>query len=245
MDTGWYGRTERSLSRVLGTTGQPPARAFYIGYLGSESEARMGRHEAYLQDAAAGLGFAPRMPHLPSLVEMFCRADHGIVLGYQRGADGRIQPKLKADGQSPAGEFDVVQHQQVIGTVAAELCLSEELTDPWADLRPAIVDSMEQLWMSPMPVEARVWGQLNCDTDQGEPCCQIARPYRWRNSWRGLRHGRVVHEDYSFWPAGSWAITSPVVRLVLSGMMAVHRLARCLVALIRKAKATGAIPRAH
>ncbi len=242
VDTGWYGRTERSLSRVLGLNGHRPARAFYIGYLGSESEARMGRHEAYLQDVAAGLGFAPQVPHLASLVEMFCRADHGMVLGYQRGADGRIQPKLKSAGRPLAGEFDAVQYQKVISLVAAELCLNEELTNPWADLRPAIVGLIEQLWMSPLPVEARVWGRLNCDTDQGDICCQIARPYRWRNLWRGLRHGRVVHEDYSFWPAGSWAITSPVIRLGLNGMMALHRLARHLIAPIGRAKTTGAIP---
>jgi len=92
----------------------------------------MGRHERICRTSPL-VGVAPRCP-IGFVVEMFCRADHGRC--WISARSGWPDTTEVETAGSRGGEFDAVQYQKVISLVAAELCLNEELTNPWADLRP-------------------------------------------------------------------------------------------------------------
>jgi predicted HAD superfamily hydrolase len=211
VDTGWYGGSQRSLSTVLRGLNRPAALALYIAQFRMETDPQMGPYETYLWDEAQRIGRPPEIPHFPTLVETLCPSDHGTVCGYREGADGRIEPNLKVHSiRSHARQL-----QRVIGAVAAQLRLDNELTNPWADLRPAILETLKLFWLSPTAAEARVWGGWPLETDQGTACGQLARPYGVNQFGRAFRHGEVVHEDCPFWPAASWLATAGSRRLLL------------------------------
>jgi len=214
VDTGWQGRSQHSLNRVLAKLHRPPVPAFNIGCLGGAVQ--VVRH-AYLPSLN---GWLKRLAHLPVLIEMFCQADHGTVLGYGETADGRIHPRLQPVTADAPRSGAVHMVQDVICAVA-------ESYEPTRgeDLRSVAADVLDSFWNQPTCAEVSTWGAFGFESDHGRCCGPVARPYRCRQAAAAFRRGRIGHEDYPFWPAGSWALTPAAARRLLRVAAAPRRLA--------------------
>jgi predicted HAD superfamily hydrolase len=98
VDLGWNGRLQRSLLRVLEIASPDAERrvdGFYLSLKkGSHSETRSIFHAYYDPGLAWDQGLALMM-------ELFCSADHGGLLGFTEDAEGKIHPMF-AQGQNEA-----------------------------------------------------------------------------------------------------------------------------------------------
>lgn len=107
VDTGWNGRLQRSLGKVLRmrAQGSPVVRKTFGFYFGLKSRLMaedLDIAEAFFVDCFPGRH--DDLCHAP-IIELFTEATHGTTLGYKEGANGQCTPHLKEDINSKAIEW--------------------------------------------------------------------------------------------------------------------------------------------
>jgi hypothetical protein len=93
---GWTGRMAASLIGVCEAAGMAWPQVLFWGHeprptTGWTDPERVG---SYVYITATGQGLGWRVPDAPFVMETFCMGDHGILSGYRRDANGRIEPAL-------------------------------------------------------------------------------------------------------------------------------------------------------
>jgi hypothetical protein len=155
VDIGWKGRLQRSLAQILDAAGvrQRPA-GFYLG-LRNRLPAESGTAFAYL-NAADGDSINA------SLAELFCAADHGTVLGYQRTGN-TVSAVLAAQRDEPALEWGLELFQEGIMAFTAAMSdvlplVTVHVQDRHAAFMSAGLAAVRRLIHSPTTAEARLLG---------------------------------------------------------------------------------------
>jgi hypothetical protein len=202
VDIGWFGRTWSSLGRLLGALGRTPPRPLYFGLLGAAE----GR--AFLVDHRAAVGLADLDLGVVPLLETFCQADHGPVLGYEHCGPAAARPVLGP----PAGPEALAAVRAVHAAVLAGAAVPPG-RDPDEDIRPLCRRLLGRLWQAPTRAEACALSRLPLATDQrGEVYQALCRPYRWIDLAPARRRRA---DSRRLWPAGSLAMSPAPVRWAL------------------------------
>ena len=208
VDLGWYGRAQESLALASGVR----LRGFYYGlHQGSLGEA-CGIRECYLFDGRRGVGHLKLVPDIPCILEGFCPADHGLVIGY-REQDGRVAPVLKEPGNPEIVAWGLPLLQRTMRAFTEHLVLDPSLVNPSADVRSAITELLRTYWFKPSPTEVTAFGDFPFEDDQaGTYRRPFAYPYTWRDVLRAFTSGRIPSSTIWLWHEGCLVLTPrPVV----------------------------------
>lgn len=176
VDVGWRGNTVQALNSLLAYADHAPARALFIGYLGSRDEP-LPRCDAYLWDARN-----PSAPTFPrgavSVVEAFCSGRQGPTSGYERREDGSIDPVLRRANSAAADLWVLDEFRDAIDAYADRLA---PLAHPgWLDDRTDRVAArlLEQFVLQASPEESRLLGGCPREEDaQGDVVHPLAREF--------------------------------------------------------------------
>ncbi|WP_372624422.1 hypothetical protein [Falsiroseomonas sp.] len=216
VDVGWQANIARALSDAFeGTDIRLPRRHFFFGLADTAQHIagpELGdRLEAWFFDDARRLGCLPPLPSVVTLVEMFCAADHGTVLGYQRRGD-RVEPLLER-ATSPAQDWGLPLLRRVtaafLDAMLPPLRRDPGLVDLRSDLRPAIRDALDLFWLAPTRAEVRHWGDFPVEEGFAPSLVlPIAEPMPLREVLGALRRGTLRLRRPHTWPMGA-ALLSP------------------------------------
>ena len=215
VDIGWKGRLQGALSRLLragGSAVQPVG--FYLGLRETPPRDQAGETLAYLRGAA---GRAVN----PSLAELFCAADHGTLLGYERSTDGTILPLLAAarDEDALGWGLELLQEGIVEFTAkmtdAYEVLLAHDLLCPQT-LRDAGVRAIERLVSRPSRAEADLLGAFpHSDNQYHTDMTELAPTVSPATLLRAfLKPTSLAKRTY--WQQATVARSTPAARMLLT-----------------------------
>jgi len=170
VDIGWHGRLQVSLSKLVRGTGRSDRgglTGFYLGLL-KRPGPTAGELHSFLDDADPPV---PARLINPSLLEVFCAADHGSVRGYRRISESRVEPVLYASRNDLALRWGLVAQQESIEAFSTAMidAIAADSTDPsrWvALLREAAMRALALLSRAPSREEADVFGRFQHATHQ-------------------------------------------------------------------------------
>jgi hypothetical protein len=208
VDIGWTGRMAASLIGVREAAGMTWPHVLFWGHeprpaTGWTDPERVG---SYIYSTATGQGLGWRVPDASFVMETFCMGDHGIVSGYRRDADGRIEPVLLSPRNDAAEAWGLQQYRLTLYAFCAALEMDPKLPDD--DVRPLVHQVMDVFWCHPSLAEARTRGAYPYDSDPaGTAIRPLARPF--------AVEGQVTRGDRA-WLAGSLALSTPEARAAYS-----------------------------
>lgn len=168
VDLGWNGRLQRSISRVLKESACSDRRqihGFYFSLRKGDRENESGRFHAYF-----GPDFAAHRGH-GMLMELFCSADHGGLLGFSRNDKGTVTPILVHEEDRAIIAWGLRVLQSAILTAADNLlAVSKELgltdAEVGALLKKPAAKAVDLLADQPSRSEAEVFGRFPFSYDQ-------------------------------------------------------------------------------
>jgi hypothetical protein len=195
IDTGWLGRCQFAVSKILDLYNQRRASGLLGLYLGLTPG-----FKAYKNDQAFSYlfnlnqGFKNNHLRSNALYELLSAADHGKTIGFQ-SQDSKFIPILNSDVNEQA--VTLIQTHQ-----AAVLEFSQRMAESWRRLdfnnqngaRNLVEKIMNRFINSPQMDEAKVFGLKNFDLDVlGETCSHVAPQLSLKNFrllafdpwWRG------------------------------------------------------------
>ncbi|MGH2351391.1 MAG: hypothetical protein ACRDJN_07220 [Chloroflexota bacterium] len=227
VDVGWTGRLLGSLAALLAPAGADAPLGFYF-FIEGGYDLPPDIREAYYYDRprGLGLGLVHAVPYFGQLLETFCAADHGTVVGY-REVGGQVEPELERTCDEAAIAWGLPLVHQTVCAFVENLYLGRQHVDPRIDLRPAIAAVLHPFCVSPSREEAEAWGSFPYEDAQGDGhWARFAERYGWRDVVTALRtQGVVLHQKWS-WAAGSRARSPIPVRLAMRVAGAVGRRVR-------------------
>jgi FMN phosphatase YigB (HAD superfamily) len=210
VDVGWRGRLLSSLAALVTSAGGTPPCGLYFGL--TEATADGGERFAYLFDRGRQEGFVQDTGYVPLPLEMFCAADHGVVLGYER-TDAGVKVKLKEERNTSAEQWGLAVLQRTVRVFADALSLDGELVNPWADVRKPLLEALNDFWLRPTRGEAIAWSRFEFEHDQaGESRQPVAEPYTMGDLVPALMQGSVLPKRQVFWVEGGLAQTAASVK---------------------------------
>jgi predicted HAD superfamily hydrolase len=216
VDVGWFGRLQYFLEKLLAEENAEPPAGFYFGLYERRSYPSKGSQHGYLFDGNDRPGYQRDLPFLYQLIEMFCTASHGVVLGYEQCA-GRIQPILKEKRNSSAQSWGLEVLQDTILQFVDSLHLDRNLVATNADLRPCVSKLLQLFWKTPQRNEAQAWGRFQFETDQaGAYQSTLASSYSFKHIRRAYSHAGNLKRHSEEWQAASMTLTHPVLRPILA-----------------------------
>jgi len=215
VDVGWRGRLQNSLATVVALAGGVLPVGFYYALTATGSGLERGERHCYLYDHRQDFGYVLDGLPLAVPIELFCTADHGVVLSYERAGD-TIRPVLREGCNRIADQWGLTLYQQTLRTFADQLVLDGDLVNPRADLRVPLLELLRSFWLTPTSAEAAAWGRFDFEDDQaGDSQHRLAAPFSLGQlpsmCWQGGIKPRYSVE----WIQGSLAVTSRPVRLAL------------------------------
>jgi hypothetical protein len=220
VDVGWAGRLQAGLDRILASQGRTSARGFYFGLKKPATfNNNFERQEAYFLDERVGSGFIrpfSRHPQLMLLVEMFCSADHGQVLGFEKRAD-RIVPVLTEDLNDKLLSWGLKTLHDTVYSFTDHLLLDRSLVNIEADMRPATAEVLSTFWSKADVAEAQAFADFPCDfgfTDDPRPV-RFVEGCGWKSVVKLFLTGRELDDRLVIWSAGSRAATPPHIQTAL------------------------------
>jgi hypothetical protein len=153
---------------------------------------------------------------LVPMMEMFCAADHGSVIGFEESV-AKINVLMREPRNTAALNWGLPLVQQTIKAFADNLTLDSNLVDVDADARPAIVDVLRAFWLAPTTSEAVAWGAYPYEDDQlGKSTTKLAQGYVASDAFVALCRGRVPRHHRAGWMHGSLALTDPITRRLMT-----------------------------
>jgi predicted HAD superfamily hydrolase len=163
VDIGWHGRLQTALADIVkhSTDPYPPLTGFYFG-LRSIPDARAGSFDVFVEDSS-------RINE--TILEAFCAADHGSVVGFSFAANGRVEPDLAQPLNLEALQWGLPLQQAAIESFARNLTQTldgieldpEELA---AHLKRTSLKAFSMFTNRPSVTEAEAFGRLRHAEDQ-------------------------------------------------------------------------------
>jgi len=221
VDFGGVGSQVRAVHQLVGHAGGKPPRIFLVGL---DDPAQAGLDvpdsdpdwlvdtETWLYDHRRGRGIR-RERGFGTCVQMFCAADHGTVVGYER-TDGGVMAILAVERDDAVLDWGLPVLQATVERVVDELVLDEELLDRTADLRSVGTQLVDLFWSAPTEAEAAAWGSFPFEGAQATSSTPEPLAYRYtvRQVVRGFVDGYFPNLGWQHWYEGSLRLSSPVVR---------------------------------
>ncbi len=209
VDVGWRGSMAGALSKTL--ENEPIRNPDLYLFFGLADDAHRvagpvarDRMEAWFFDDASKHGYLPYLASTTSLIEMFCAADHGSVVGYrQEGSE--IKPILRT-ADSPMKAWGLPRVHQITAAYADALAqtLKAELCDPHADVRHGLREVLRLFWLEPSSEEAKWWGtfpvEVNLNNSHVRP---LAAPMKVREIAQSVILGQLALRPQHSWPRGT------------------------------------------
>jgi FMN phosphatase YigB (HAD superfamily) len=215
VDVGWRGRLQYYLEQVLADEGAQPPTGFYFGLSARSRYASKGPQHCYFFDDDRQVGYGNDLRFLATPIEIFCAANHGVVMGYQE-RQGVIHPVLREECNSSAMSWGLETVHRTIGQFVDCLHLDPSLVNERADLRPCTSSLLKCFWKTPLLSEAVAWGRHQFEADQaGAYQLPLASPYSLKDVWDTYRRGGNPRRNDCEWKPGSMAMTHPVVRKLI------------------------------
>jgi FMN phosphatase YigB (HAD superfamily) len=201
VDTGWSGKSQRSLSKLLAIANMRPKaglQGFFFGLTG----------DAKFQDDSMHAYFIQPDNYLEKyflcdtqILELFLAADHGSTLSYEQDGD-RYVPVLRSPKNEEGTRWGVLVQQQAI------LNFTEQLT---TNLRPQDSAIADYQWITetlldlfihtPGKEEAIAFGTQPFSQHQSESkFYELAPAYTLRDSFKMLTNPKYIH-SFAWLPA--------------------------------------------
>jgi FMN phosphatase YigB (HAD superfamily) len=220
VDIGWRGRLQRSLERSIQSGGGTPAKGFYVGLNQDSGTGVQNDMQAYLFHNPRAGGWGREPPGVAYVTEMFCQATHGMVTGYKEEG-GKVLPTFHDRSTAERLQWGVPRVHAAVA-IFAEHCDSTILTSLRRhDLRPAVVELLEEFWTRPSLRESQRWGKFPYEDDQaGTFQTSLAKPRTPAGAIRVAFTGADRQNALS-WPAASWhqtPLTSKALYLLAYGL---------------------------
>jgi FMN phosphatase YigB (HAD superfamily) len=216
VDLGWRGSLCFSLGRLASELGFQPPAWFYFGLRLEPSSEEREPPETYFFDTSMRQGFLDFWVGAP--LEIFCSADHGTVLGFERRAGG-VVPVLEERANERMVRWGLPLLRQTVDAFVEHLCTDRNLLNVSADVREVSLEVLRSFWGTPSAAEARAWGDALFEEHSGETYrLPVAEPYRWSHvPTVALRGFLPAHHRYS-WREGSLADSSRSLRAAFAGV---------------------------
>ena len=214
VDVGWHGRQQASLNAVIERAGSPPLIGFYFA-LKEKAKLYPGDRSTYLFDLRTGEGDENAIPRMIPMMEIFLRADHGLVVDYERRGEA-VSPVLEDDGVGALVAWGLRKLHDTVDRVAEYVVERPEVFEPPSDLRAAIHSNLSSFWLDPIDTEVLGWGDLPFHS--GEVAIgrlPIAQPITLLHVLKHLPRGEMPRPHHEAWIAASVARSSFPVRVAL------------------------------
>ena len=169
IDIGWNGRLQRALSNMLNSVQGRPSDGvigFYFGLCQHLKAFANDQMYAYFLDGERSCR-RDFLGSYVSLYEIFCAADHGIVLGFQMQEDGKYYPVLKEANNTKALSWGLKVQQLAVVKFTEELsasCKRDEFS--LEGIREASERVLTELLTKPSVDEADAYGAFEICEDQ-------------------------------------------------------------------------------
>jgi hypothetical protein len=215
VDLGWNGTLQHSLEQLLHDTGLPLPIGFYFGLSRRAKEQRLSRSFAYFFDERYGTGYLRRNYWVEPMMEVFCAADHGMTLRFEK-RDGRMQPVLKMPRNDRALAWGLTTMQNsVIEFVKLAISNSSVAFEPEA-LRDPIDALFSKFYNTPTDDEAEAWGTYPYFDDQTESVSrEWAEPFDLVASLRSIYRGKMTPSHAAGWAPAALMRSHRMVRATL------------------------------
>jgi FMN phosphatase YigB (HAD superfamily) len=118
----------------------------------------------YLADHYLNRGYGA-LPGVVQMLEIFSRADHGMVVGY-RSADGAVKPVLR-DRVDLGEEWDVARMRSVLRIFTREFVDGANALADGRDARAGLLAAFRAFWDDPTREEAEFWGGFPFERGSG------------------------------------------------------------------------------
>jgi len=168
VDLGWNGRLQRSLSRMLRVSAPTRERrihGFYFALRKADREAESGQFHPYcgpeiVEHRAYGM-----------LMELFCSAVHGGLLGFARNGDGSVKPMLVQEEDRAVLDWGLRILDRAILTAAENLLaagakMKMSAAEVGSALREPAAKTLNLLADRPTHQEAEAFGSFPFTYDQ-------------------------------------------------------------------------------
>ena len=214
VDAGGLGSQIRTLDKIKRARGGLGVKGFLIFRNGDPSLAAgdFPAIDTYCHDATTHGSNQPFFD-LWQLVEVFCAANHGAVVGYERHHE-RVRPVLLMDRSARIRDWGIGQVQLSICAFAEALLSAPIFPEVFeqADLSQLVETLMAMLWNAPAPDEAAAWGAFPWEQDAVSSEIPLGQPLAWRDLPAILKRGpRKEH----IWLAASEKRSPAYIRAVL------------------------------
>jgi predicted HAD superfamily hydrolase len=210
VDTGWFASSQTRLNRILRAVGvdrQIPG--YYFGL-------RTARPEQDKFSFFFGPTSTPSYQEwgkaFISILEVLCSADHGMTLGYQPDADGRLQPRLKEPINRTAVDWGLEPLRRGIHAFVDSLPPKLHSIDT-DEYRVRILGLIKTLISRPSHLEAELLGGFGFSGEQTEDSLScLAPPLSVKTMVESLLDkSGVKRKAITFWPEASILRSSPLV----------------------------------
>jgi hypothetical protein len=213
VDVGWTGQQAAMLSAIIEHVGGSAPVHLHVGRLRDAPTMVAIDLRTWLFDDRTG---RRTLENPVALFETFCATELGGVSGYETRAGQVVALRRPSPHGAALKRWGLSEMRAGIIDFASSFRLdadSADSADPACDLQPVALKLLEEFWHSPTSSEAQAWGSFPYERDeQGKVIQTLAVRYdrRWlKRRLDGSFHGID-------WPAGSIAISSPLVRSVFA-----------------------------
>lgn len=233
VDLGWRGSIHGYLNEILIDEGvlSRPMMGFLFG-LDADQQAYPSYRTAYFFDKYRGEGYKDVLPDrgIYTVMETFCTADHGTVIGYDN-EDGQVSPALEPSWSARVESWGFPVVERTVESFLDGLAGSDELLSCKTDVRAPLAEVLQTFWRTPTSEEAAAWGRFPRELDQGEGHIKpVAEPYtEWSALPRFARYGRHANEDLKHkfsWMEGSLARSGPGLRRSIRAVLRGREIAK-------------------
>jgi hypothetical protein len=160
------------------------------------------------------------------MLELFCQADHGPVMGFQKNGQGKIAPVLAEPINSAGLTWGTASVQSIVAGFSALAAPAHQLAILETEtLRNASLDLLRAFCCDPAPDEAREWGAFLVSQDQGARIRRtLAKAYSPGDLAFVLKRGQFPRRHDKEWQNGTWAATPRSVRFAMKATRKARRL---------------------
>lgn len=225
VDIGWLGRQHKSINEILLSGGHECPITFFFGLRRGGGGSAYGR-VAYCFDETRNIGLCEALQYTDVFIESFCLGSHGVVVGYsQRGCE--VVPLFRSDHNLEAEDWGLDVIHKTVNRFVDALFRPEDLMAPAIDLRYALADAITEVWEHPSLPEARAWGSLPYEDDQGGFVrYRLASPLRARDLLRALGPTRSPIMHRAAWREGTLKLTPVPLRVTLRALQTLNAVAQ-------------------
>lgn len=215
VDIGWVGTSQNYLSKILAVNGHPPPVGFYLALRNKEFITEFGLKEGYSLDQVKKTGYYVNLINLGALLESFCHADHGSLIGYSI-ENNNVIPVLETAVNEKAIHWGLPLIQKTLCQFCDHLLIDQKYIDPYIDIKIVAMEILKAFGRKPTAAEAKAWGgrlELECNQEETK-WNMLSEPFTVKHIFQALLYGRLYRSTYS-WSEGSLAITPNYTRIAL------------------------------